>query len=139
MKNSSRRKFVKQASLAALAPLSVSRIEGTSSDEMKNVFLHQVYFWLKNPGSEADRAKLIEGLRKYLPQIEVLQHYHIGVPAGTQRTVVNGSYDLSWLAVFKNKADQDTYQVHPLHLKFVEEYGPLFEKVVVFDSIDATT
>ncbi|GAB4243203.1 MAG: Dabb family protein [Saprospiraceae bacterium] len=107
------------------------------AEELKNVFIHQVYFWLKNPGSDAGREKLIEGLKKYLTGIEVLQTYHIGVPAGTPRTVVDGSYDVSWLAVFKDKAAQDAYQVHPDHKKFVDEYGQLFEKVIVYDSVDA--
>ena len=123
--------------MAALVPLTLAKSSSGEADEMKNVFIHQVYFWLKNPGSDADREKLIEGLKKYLTGIEVLQTYHIGVPAGTQRTVVDGSYDVSWLAVFKVKAAQDTYQVHPDHKKFVDEFGPLFEKVIVYDSVDA--
>ena len=137
MKKSSRRKFVQQAGLAALAPVAMPGLPSGKAEELKNVFIHQVYFWLKNPGSDAGREKLIEGLKKYLTGIEVLQAYHIGVPAGTPRTVVDGSYDVSWLAVFKDKAARDAYQVHPDHKKFVDEYGPLFEKVIVYDSVDS--
>lgn len=38
--------------------------------------------------------------------------------------------------MFDNQAGQDTYQLHPLHVKFVEENSHLWEKVVVYDSVD---
>jgi len=31
------------------------------------MFIHHVYFWLKNTGSEEDKAKLIEELKKLSP------------------------------------------------------------------------
>lgn len=136
MKKTSRRKFVRRAALAAMAPAALTSVAAGQAKDLKNVFIHQVYFWLKNPGSNADREKLIEGIKKYLTGIEVLQSYHIGVPAGTQRSVVDGSYDVSWLSIFKDKAGHDAYQVHPDHQKFVDVCGPLFEKVVVYDSVD---
>ncbi|MDH4059117.1 MAG: Dabb family protein, partial [Cyclobacteriaceae bacterium] len=30
---------------------------------------------------------------------------------------------------------QDTYQTHPIHLKFIEECSSLWSKVIVYDSI----
>jgi hypothetical protein len=40
------------------------------------------------------------------------------------------------LVLFKDKADQDAYQVDPIHLKFVEQYAHLWSRVVVYDSVD---
>ena len=96
-------------------------------------FVHHVYFWLKNPESEADRQKLIEGLRK-LVKVKTIRKHHIGLPASTSRDVVDNTYSVSWLTFFKNKTDQDSYQTDPIHLKFVEECSPLWSKVIVYDS-----
>jgi hypothetical protein len=100
-----------------------------------NMFVHHVYFWLKNPGSEADKAQLVDGLKK-LSAVETIDSFHIGQPAETNREVIDRSYAVSWLLLFRNKADQDVYQVHPLHLKFIEECSHLWQKVIVYDSVD---
>jgi Stress responsive A/B Barrel Domain len=107
-----------------------------SSDNMaKNMFVHHVYFWLKNPQSKDDKAKLVAGLEK-LSRVKTIDMFHIGQPAGTNREVIDSSYAVSWLLVFKDKASQDLYQVDPIHLKFIEECSSLWQKVVVYDSID---
>jgi len=100
-----------------------------------NMFIHHVYFWLKNPETEAGKAQLVDGLKK-LSAVETIDSFHIGQPADTNREVIDRSYAVSWLLLFKNKSDQDVYQVHPLHLKFIEECSHLWQKVVVYDSVD---
>jgi len=99
----------------------------------KNIFVHHVYFWLKDP---ADKNKLIEGLEK-LSKAPTIKTFHIGQPAGTNRDVIDRSYSISWLLTFNNAADQDSYQSDPIHLKFVEECAHLWNKVIVYDSVDA--
>ena len=42
--------------------------------------VHHVFFWLKNPGSSEDLAKLLAGLRT-LTKIETVRGAHFGVPA----------------------------------------------------------
>jgi hypothetical protein len=131
-----RRTFVKTAAAAAAAlPLAAAGSPASKPKSMKNIFAHQVYFWLNNPNSEDDRDKLVEGLRK-LTAVSVIKDWHIGVPAGATRDVVDASYAISWLTIFKNRAAQDAYQVDPIHLKFVEDYKHLWRKVVVYDSVD---
>ncbi|WP_255474029.1 Dabb family protein [Pontibacter qinzhouensis] len=100
------------------------------------MFVHHVYFWLKNPDSAADKAKLIEGLNT-LKGIKQIKMAHIGVPANTNRSVIERGYAVSWLLFFDNQQEQDVYQEHPVHLKFVENYSQLWEKVIVYDSVDA--
>jgi hypothetical protein len=100
----------------------------------KNVFIHHVYFWLKNPLSKEDRDALVEGLKK-LSSVTTIKTFHIGVPAATSREVIDSSYAVSWLLLFKNKEDQDSYQTDPGHLKFVEECSHLWNKVVVYDTV----
>lgn len=99
------------------------------------MFVHHVFFWLKNPDSATDRNKLLEGIRSLQP-IETIRTFHVGKPAGTDRPVIENSYDFSLLLTFDNLEDQNTYQEHPVHLKFVDEYAHLWSKVTVYDSVD---
>jgi hypothetical protein len=99
------------------------------------MFIHHVYFWLKNADSEEDKAKLVEGLKK-LSSAGTIKQFYIGVPATTNRDVIDTTYSVSWLLFFDNAVDQDSYQTDPIHLKFVEECSMLWKKVVVYDSVD---
>jgi len=98
-------------------------------------YVHQVYFWLKNPGNDADKTKLTEGLRT-LASIKLIQQIHIGLPAKTERPVIDRSYALSLLLIFNNQKDQEAYQIHPKHLEFVKNYSALWERVQIYDSED---
>jgi hypothetical protein len=62
--------------------------------------------------------------------------YQIGEPAPTSRDVIDKSYAVSWMLMFDNLEDEEVYQHHPLHLKFVEECSHLWSRVVVYDSVD---
>lgn len=104
--------------------------------EQKNIFVHHVFFWLKNPDSKEDKAALIEGLKK-LSKVETIRQFHIGQPADTNRDVVERSYSISWMLIFDNLEDEEIYQPHPIHKKFIEECSHLWKKVVVYDSVDA--
>ncbi len=100
------------------------------------MFVHHVYFWLKNPGNDTERQQLLEGIRSLLT-IEPKISAHVGVPAGTNRGVIDSSYSFSLLLMFDNGADEQHYQQHPTHLKFVADCQHLWERVVVYDAIDA--
>ncbi len=97
-------------------------------------FIHHVYFWLYNPQSNEDRAALIAGLQA-LSKTASIQQFHIGVPAPTNRDVIDTSYQVSWLCVFADKESQDSYQTDPIHLHFVDTSKHLWKKVTVFDSV----
>lgn len=133
MKKISRRGFVKNSALAVAAATTPLAAAGADARK-KELFVHHVYFWLKNPGSEADRNKLIEGLQA-LAKVKPIRMAHIGTPAATNRSVIDRSYAVSWLLFFDNLEDEEIYQKHPEHLKFVENYSHLWEKVIVYDSV----
>ena len=103
--------------------------------ELKQIFIHHVFFWLKNPENPEDKALLLEGLRK-LSAVKTIQRFHMGVPADTHRGVIERSYSISWLLVFDSLADEESYQVDPIHLQFVDTCAYLWNKVVVFDTVD---
>ncbi len=100
------------------------------------MFTHHVFFWLKNKTSGTDREALLKGLQS-LAAIEPKIMIHIGVKASTNRPVIDTSYDFSLLMIFNNLEDQESYQAHPIHQEFVKNCQHLWEKVTIYDSVDA--
>lgn len=98
------------------------------------MFIHQVYFWLKNPDSKEDHARLLEGIQS-LSAIEPKTMFHVGIPATTSRGVIDTTYSFAELITFNNLKEHDSYQVHPIHLKFIEDCAHLWSKVVIYDSV----
>ncbi len=141
MQSSNRRKFIGAAaalaagSAVAASPLSTSASVKTTARRLPIV--HHVFFWLKNPSSTADRDKLVEGVRT-LAKIETIQELHVGIVANTEkRDVVDTSWAVSELMFFNDVQGQATYQQHPVHLEFIKNYGHLWEKVIVYDAMEA--
>lgn len=133
MENQTRRAFVAGA-LVTGATVAASALPIKMN--AKKVLSHHVFFWLKNPDSKQDLKKLLDGL-KTLSKIETVRELHIGVPASTEkREVVDNSFSASELIFFDDVEGQNTYQQHPIHLKFVENCSPLWQKVIVYDSSD---
>src|SRR6516162_10541208 len=104
--------------------------------EIRNRFIHHVFFWLKEPGNKKSQEELIRGLKK-LSKVGTIKDLHIGKPAATTRDVIERSYSISWCLFFDSASAQDSYQVDPIHLEFVKECSHLWSKVVVHDTIDA--
>ena len=129
----SRRKFV-TGSVAAVATATGPLVFG---QPFRNASLiHHVFFWLANPGSQEDRARLLEGLRS-LGKIKSLRDFRIGVPAATEaRDVIDNTYTFSLFTVFDDVKGHDAYQVDPIHTRFVDTYKHLWKKVTVYDVAD---
>ena len=135
MSTSTRRRFIATSAILTAA----ATVSAIPLPTMKQNYpiLHQVFFWLKNPGSATDRAKLIAGL-KTLAKIETVHSLRVGTVAATEkRDVVDNSWEVSELMFFKDLAGQEIYQKHPIHLEFVKNCSHLWEKVTVFDSVEA--
>ena len=103
--------------------------------ELQNTFIHHVFFWLKE-NNDDNRKALIKGLEK-LSSVKTFKQFHIGIPANTNRDVVENTYSVSWTLFFDTAEDQESYQVDPDHLIFVKECSHLWTKVTVFDTINA--
>jgi hypothetical protein len=97
------------------------------------MFVHAVYFWLREDLSEQERATFVE-LVHSLATIEDVHQGYIGQPAGTNRPVINRSYSWAEILVFKDRAAHDRYQMHPTHKRFVERCGTFWTKVLIYDS-----
>ncbi len=133
MQKPTRRSFIAKTSLLALG----ATTSGWSATTLtKPMLTHHVFFWLKNPSSKEDFAKLIEGIST-LQKIETLQEFKLGTPAKTtKRDVIDNSYAISLYTRFNDIAGHDVYQEHPIHKKFIEGYSHLWSKVQVYDSMD---
>ena len=97
------------------------------------MFSHIVIFWT-DPAKPAAADTVIAGAYKFLKHIPGITHFHIGKMAGSHRPVVDQSYQVALNLVFPDKKTQDEYQLHPLHVEFVEKvFKPRCQKVVVYD------
>ncbi len=55
------------------------------------MFVHNVFFWLKEKDNEEARKALLAGI-KSLEAIESIESVYIGTPASTRRPVIDATY-----------------------------------------------
>ena len=97
------------------------------------MFSHIVIFWTK-PDKPSATDDLIAGANQYLKPIPGMRSFHIGQMVPSHRPVVEQSYQVALNIQFDTKKAQDGYQVHPLHMEFVEKsFKPNCAKCVVYD------
>lgn len=135
-KQLTRRVFIENTAkgMAATGLMTGASYVTPGKTDLEQLFIHHVFFWLRQPVTDDIRQKFEKALKK-LVMVETIVSYHLGVPAATNREVIDSSYTYSLLTTFRNKKDQDIYQTHPMHLKFIEDCADLWERVVVYDSV----
>ncbi|MBD1383829.1 Dabb family protein [Mucilaginibacter rigui] len=140
MSTTNRRKFITTAATVAAGTVVASAmpsIIATKTMTNRYPIVHHALFWLKNPDSKEDRDKLVAGV-KALGKIETIKELHVGIVASTEkRDVVDNSWGVSEVMFFADLEGQATYQNHPIHQEFIKKHSHLWEKVVVYDAIDA--
>ena len=97
-------------------------------------FIHSVYFWLKRDLSAEQIESFEKGLES-LTTIENVKQGFIGIPAPTNRPIIDRTYDNSLILIFENKEQHDIYQEHPVHEEFRQRYGDFWIKVSIFDTV----
>lgn len=98
------------------------------------MFVHAVYFWLRSDLTTSEVQQMDAGLRS-LRAIDGVRAGYIGVPASTDRPVIERGYGRALVLVFADEAAHDAYQVHPVHDRFRAECGQLCTTVRIFDSV----
>jgi hypothetical protein len=98
------------------------------------MFVHAVYFWLRDDLTAAERQTYVEGARS-LMTIPDVRHGWLGTPAATDRPIIDRSYSYALTLVFDDAAGQDRYQVHPVHDRFRERCGTFWTRVQIYDSV----
>ncbi|MDA1275807.1 MAG: Dabb family protein [Verrucomicrobia bacterium] len=97
------------------------------------MFSHVVVFWT-DPEKPNAAEELIAGAEKYLKPIPGITHFHIGKMTPSHRPVVDQTYQVALNTTFDSKKAQDEYQVHPMHIEFLEKvFKPNCKRVVVYD------
>lgn len=97
------------------------------------MFSHVVIFFT-DPNNPTAADELVAGCEKYLRPIPGVLTFHVGRMVPSHRPVVDQSYQVALNLVFPDKKAQDDYQVHPLHIDFVEKvFKRVCVKVIVYD------
>lgn len=99
------------------------------------MFTHCVFFWLKEGTRVEDRAMFERGLAS-LTTVPGVFHGTFGVPAATDRPVIDRSYSYGLMVKFKDLATHDAYQVDPIHKQFLGSCSQLWTRVQVYDFVD---
>lgn len=102
------------------------------------MFTHLVFFWSKDGLSPAEIADFEQGLRSLL-SIRSVVDGSVGVPASTDRPLIERSYSFALMLRFKDLAAHDTYQIDPIHNTFHARCLKYWTKVVVYDFVDRAT
>jgi hypothetical protein len=98
------------------------------------MFVHAVYFTLRQDLSAADRALFLS----WQPRLCAIPSVHAGycgVPAATDRPVIDKSYTHALVLLFADAAAEQAYQVHPDHDRFREECKGFWSQIRIFDSV----
>ena len=124
--------------IITIAVLAVLGSCGQNPDNNMNTFdsnfAHTVYFWLKNPDSQEDKAAFETSLQKFLDNSGYAKTKFIGMPPRASRDVVDGSFTYSLIVTFESAEAQQNYQDEAPHKLFIEESSKLWSKVIVYDS-----
>lgn len=99
----------------------------------KTMLVHTVFFWLKRELDPAQRAAFRAGVDS-LCGIECAEAVYVGTPAATFRPVIDRTYDISLTVVLKDLEAHDSYQVDPIHTKFVDDFGTCWERALIYDA-----
>ena len=90
--------------------------------------------WLKDSDNEAVHTSFQSALQTMVKNSLYIKSAHLGLPANTNRDIVDNSYTYCYIATFTSKEDQDSYQTEKAHDVFREQVGHLFDKIVIYDS-----
>lgn len=102
-------------------------------EENIDMIAHHVLFWLKENTTNEQKVAFRKSLQS-LEKVEGIKAFHVGTPAPIERNVVDSTYTFSLVLFFDDLAAHNAYQVHPLHVAFLEEFRIFFEKVVIYDA-----
>ena len=116
-----------------------SKINRMSKSPIENTtgpLLHIVFFWLKEPENQEHRAQFETAIKKLIATNPQAIANHLGGPAASEkRAVVDNSFTYCYTMSFPSLEAQNAYQTDPTHELFIEEASPLWERVLVSDSL----
>ena len=97
---------------------------------------HLVICWLKTPGDEAARKRLIDESKSFVGVIPGLLDVSAGTALPSTRPAVDSSFDVAVVMTFKDEPSLRAYDQHPTHKRSVERVlRPLVGKLVIYDVV----
>ena len=95
---------------------------------------HVVLCWLKTPGDQAARQRVIEESKAFVGVIPGLIDVSAGTSLPSTRPVVDASFDVAVVMTFKDEASLLAYDAHARHKKAVDEVlRPLVARLLIYD------
>ena len=95
---------------------------------------HVVLCWLKAPGDEAARQRVIEESKSFIGVVPGLIDVSAGTSLPSTRPVVDASFDVAVVMTFTDEASLLAYDAHPRHKKAVDEVlRPLVARLLIYD------
>ena len=101
--------------------------------------VHVVLVWMKEPGNEAHKARVVEATRGFaaFPGVEEIR---VGESVPSERPTVDDSFDIGLYIVFSSKEALESYLANPEHQAAQRSIlRPLVKKAVVYDFWDDGT
>ena len=101
----------------------------SSPDELH----HVVLLWLKEPGKQQAVSEII-AVSETVRDIPGVIDVKAGTPVPSERSVVDGTYDVALLVVVEDKAALQAYLDHPIHTAASRDVlKPAVERVIIYD------
>ncbi len=114
----------------------INRMSKPPIENTTGPLLHIVFFWLKEPENQEHRAQFETAIKKLIATNPQAIANHLGGPAASEkRAVVDNSFTYCYTMSFPSLEAQNEYQTDPTHELFIEEASPLWERVLVSDSL----
>lgn len=98
---------------------------------------HVVVVWLKQPGNEADRARLVNTAKDLKARIPELEALTVGRPLPKRGPFDDVSYDVAMVMRFRDEAALASYRTNAVHQRALREVlSPMMRRAVVYDYLD---
>ena len=103
--------------------------------EKSKPITHVIIIWLKEPGNEQHREKLVKA-SKLLDNLPGIIHRHVGVVRPSDRKIVDDSFDIAISVTLESEKALTAYLKSPKHTQILHDHiKPLVDKTVAYDFI----
>jgi hypothetical protein len=102
----------------------------------KGKLYHVGLVWLKEPGNEEQRKKLIEAAHAFAKEIPEVEFLSVGQTLPQTSSYTDASFDICFVMRLQDKAAMERYGAHPVHQKAAQEaFLPFSKKITFYDFI----
>lgn len=136
-----RRKFLFQAVQASALLMVSGNVFGSvlpgvfKPIKKKKMYFHYLLFWLRKDLSAAE-VKEFENFFEGLKKLPYQKNLRYGKPANSSpRSVLDNTFTYNASMEFDSLEELEAYGQLPEHIALVQKYKPMFEKMLVHDTV----